>query len=232
MKKFISIILAVGIIGGTMVTGFAYNNTNDEDIIPTNIMIGALFYSNGSWYYNDNGEHFVLTGFQKIDGDRYCFSKTGEMLKGWQTIDHKQYYFNELGVMAAGQVTIDGLLYDFDMNGVFKKEAGKSSSTAYKYISYEDDDLVKIVRRYERSQKEQNKMNKASYPEYLTAEKLQVKLDNARENLDNAQKAYDSMAAISPNRATRYLLDEVRKYDNLVDFYSDLQDEYEGNSEY
>ena len=83
----------------------------------------------------------MLTGWQTIDGDTYCFGEdgspisgwrsdlpgsdgsrcyldeTGKVLTGWQDIDGKRYYFGESGAMTTGWVEENSEHYYFGMDG-------------------------------------------------------------------------------------------------------------------
>ena len=83
----------------------------------------------------------ILTGWQTIDGDTYCFAEdgtplsgwrsdlpgsdgsrcyldeTGKVLTGWQDIDGKRYYFGETGAMTTGWFHEEGESYYFGVDG-------------------------------------------------------------------------------------------------------------------
>lgn len=84
----------------------------------------------------------VLTGWQVIDGEEYCFTETGEpvtgwvsremadrticcylsekgkVLTGWQNIEGKRYYFAEDGDMTVGWLELEDGGYYFGIDGV------------------------------------------------------------------------------------------------------------------
>lgn len=70
--------------------------------------------------YCFNKEGFVLTGWNKVNGDTYYFNggKRGRMVKGWARIKGKQYYFGTDGIMRTGWVKINGKTYYFGTDGV------------------------------------------------------------------------------------------------------------------
>ena len=83
----------------------------------------------------------LLTGWQTIDGDTYCFSEdgtpltgwrvdlpgspgdrcyldqTGKVLTGWQEIEGKRYYFTESGAMTTGWVEENGEYFYCGIDG-------------------------------------------------------------------------------------------------------------------
>ncbi len=90
----------------------------------------------GLIYYLPNGK--PATGWQTIDGQRYCFTESGTPMTGWQTIDGKTYsfrtdgtpmtgwvpaeqssrYFDETGAMLTGRQEIQGEVHYFTPNGL------------------------------------------------------------------------------------------------------------------
>ena len=59
----------------------------------------------------------LLTGWQIIDGSRYCFSPEGKPLTGWLTEDGNRYYLNEFGMVLTGWQEIGGKQYYFHDDG-------------------------------------------------------------------------------------------------------------------
>lgn len=76
------------------------------------------------FYFDDNG--VMLTGFQElIWGDNkefknwFYFDETnGNMLTGWQYIGISWYYFNPQGIMLTGWIEVNGNLYYLNKDGV------------------------------------------------------------------------------------------------------------------
>lgn len=60
----------------------------------------------------------LLTGWQVIDGRRYCFAEDGTPLTGWQEMDGRRYYFEENGAMVTGWLELGEEHYYFGIDGV------------------------------------------------------------------------------------------------------------------
>ena len=59
----------------------------------------------------------ILTGWQVIDGSRYCFSPEGKPMTGWLTEAESRYYLNESGMVLTGWQEIDGKRFYFGADG-------------------------------------------------------------------------------------------------------------------
>jgi glucan-binding YG repeat protein len=79
-----------------------------------------LKLSSGLYYLDSSGKR--VTGWQTIDGDRYCFATNGRAFTGWRTINGNRYFFNVLTGAAYRNLLYknsDGtVLRYFDSNGV------------------------------------------------------------------------------------------------------------------
>ncbi len=64
---------------------------------------------------NVSGE--ILTGWQTIDGRRYCFSPEGKPLTGWLNEAENRYYLNESGMVLTGWQDLGGKRYYFGTDG-------------------------------------------------------------------------------------------------------------------
>ncbi len=58
-----------------------------------------------------------LTGWLTDDGDRYYLDQDGRALTGWQEIGGKRFYFSEGGAMVTGWAELEGGSYYFGMDG-------------------------------------------------------------------------------------------------------------------
>lgn len=72
--------------------------------------------------YKDDATGEKLTGWQTIEGEKYCFDKDGAALKGWKKINGKTYCFygNEKGKILTGRVKINGKHYYFGSDGAMR----------------------------------------------------------------------------------------------------------------
>lgn len=110
LTRSIYIIAAAVLALAVIVTGVLYATAS----IP--------FLSRKGWDVNDQGDTRYrdywgrpLTGWQQIDGNRYCFDSDGIMLTGWLPQNDKIYYLDENGRMQTGWQTVgekDYYLYD------------------------------------------------------------------------------------------------------------------------
>ena len=64
-----------------------------------------------------NASDEVLTGWQTIDGNRYCFSPEGKPLTGWLTEGKNRYYLDEAGMVLTGWQDISGKRFYFGTDG-------------------------------------------------------------------------------------------------------------------
>lgn len=92
--------------------------------------------------YCFNKEGFALTGWNKVNGDTYYFngSKLGRMVTGWARIKGKQYYFGTDGIMRKGWVKINGSTYYFGTDGVML--AGGSYKVNGKVCTFGSDGVL------------------------------------------------------------------------------------------
>ena len=60
----------------------------------------------------------ILTGWQIIGGERYCFSPEGTPLSGWLTENGSRYYLNESGMVLTGWQELEGKRFYFGNDGV------------------------------------------------------------------------------------------------------------------
>ena len=101
--------------GEFIIDGFQYK-FNEDGTMYTGI------YDNGKYkvYYGEDGKK--KSGFQKINGETYFFSRVGnnEQRQGLIFIDGNYYYFNEKGIMETGLKTMKEGTRFFDNNGVMK----------------------------------------------------------------------------------------------------------------
>ena len=112
------------------------------NVLPENSAPTATVAVKSGWEITDSNTYYyedgvALTGWQEIDGKRYCFDNTGIMqtgwfvsetdryylgadgtvVTGWQEIEKEQYYFRENGTMCVGRVEIDGTANFFSSQG-------------------------------------------------------------------------------------------------------------------
>ena len=108
----------------------------------------------GSYSYKDEAGN-KLTGWQEIDGGRYCFdkdgkaftgrkkingdtyyfiaSKKGKMATSWLTVNGRRYYFGNDGIMRTGWTKIDGKKYYFGADGAMRTGKIKISGKVYTF---------------------------------------------------------------------------------------------------
>ena len=122
----------------------ASNNQNQG----TTANSGQFKEEGGKVYYIKDGKK--VTGWQKIDGDWYYFSKedgmktgwlkdgswyyldeTGVMRTGWKQVDGNWYYLNDLGAMQTGWKLINGSWYHLDSLGKMSTRWIKENGTWY-----------------------------------------------------------------------------------------------------
>ncbi|HFN7668889.1 TPA: choline-binding protein CbpC [Streptococcus pneumoniae] len=93
---------------------------------------------NGKWYYLDNKNGDMKTGWQYLgnkwyylrssgamvtgwyqDGSTWYYldAENGDMKIGWTKVNGKWYYLNSSGAMVTGSQTIDGKVYNFASSG-------------------------------------------------------------------------------------------------------------------
>jgi len=61
-----------------------------------------------------------VSGWQEIEGSRYCFDGNGLPLTGWQELEGKRFYFGSDGAMVTQWQQIDGNRYYFGESGTVK----------------------------------------------------------------------------------------------------------------
>ena len=114
----------------------------------------------GKYYISEEG---MLTGWQEIDGNRYCFAPDGIMRTGWVREegnlyclgpdgvmrtsewireDRATYYVKEDGRAASGKTDIDGKTYLFTKDCLLARNAWVGNSHADKHGVMETDTLV------------------------------------------------------------------------------------------
>jgi LAS superfamily LD-carboxypeptidase LdcB/YHS domain-containing protein len=59
----------------------------------------------------------ISSGWQTIDGNRYCFSAGGDPLTGWLTDNGERYYLDSTGMALTGWQDVAGKRYYFAENG-------------------------------------------------------------------------------------------------------------------
>ena len=59
--------------------------------------VGWNVDENGWWYRNGDATQFT-SGWQTIDGQRYCFGEDGYLLTGWAEVDGKDVFFRQSGI--------------------------------------------------------------------------------------------------------------------------------------
>ena len=121
------------------------NNTQNQG---TTANSGQFKEEGGKVYYIKDGKK--VTGWQKINGDWYYFSKedgmktgwlkdgswyyldeTGVMRTGWKQVDGNWYYLNDLGAMQTGWKLINGSWYHLDSLGKMSTRWIKENGTWY-----------------------------------------------------------------------------------------------------
>ena len=121
------------------------NNTQNQG---TTANSGQFKEEGGKVYYIKDGKK--VTGWQKINGDWYYFSKedgmktgwlkdgswyyldeTGVMRTGWKQVDGNWYYLNDLGAMQTGWKLINGSWYHLDSLGKMSTRWIKENDTWY-----------------------------------------------------------------------------------------------------
>lgn len=224
LKKLLASLLAAASIAGSAVCAFAA----DDEIIPSNILIGQLYY-NGSWYYEDeNDERFLLQGFQKIDGKRYYFDEDGSLHKGWLTVDDKTYYCDRNGRIVTGKEYIDLCWYRFDTNGILVETLGHIDTTAgiKRDGDLESDPLAQMEAEYTARQihdKAEEILDRDSFfYRNLTEERLTEKLERAREKLEAAEDALAAVEDTASKTTISALEEEVRNCLDDVEIYEGL----------
>ena len=59
----------------------------------------------------------MYTGWQTIDGNRYCFSSEGQPLTGWLTDGTSRYYLDKTGMALTGWQEVEGKKFHFGPDG-------------------------------------------------------------------------------------------------------------------
>lgn len=114
-----------------------------ESSIPSVPQTQPVTEPTGQWIEEADGLRYmdefgtILTGWQTIGGDTYCFLPDGRMLTGWindngsrfyldgsgkmctgwKTVESKRFYFGEDGVLQTGWTEMEGNTYYFGADG-------------------------------------------------------------------------------------------------------------------
>ena len=89
-------------------------------------IIDALPIDQSGWVERDGSTFFLsekgdpLTGWQEINGKRFCFSRDGALLRGWLEDGGQRFYLTQEGTPAAGWQEIEGKTYYFDDTGAMR----------------------------------------------------------------------------------------------------------------
>ena len=104
-------------------------------VIPLILLLGWLFrepiidalpIDQSGWVERDGSTCFLsekgdpLTGWQEINGKRFCFSRDGALLRGWLEDGGQRFYLTQEGTPAAGWQEIEGKTYYFDDTGAMR----------------------------------------------------------------------------------------------------------------
>lgn len=74
----------------------------------------------GKYYVDSTGartNQTKTTGWSTVNGSKYYFDSSGNMMTGWQTISGHKYYFGTNGAMVTGIQTIGNTKYYFNSDG-------------------------------------------------------------------------------------------------------------------
>ena len=75
---------------------------------------------------------FRTYGIVELDGQKFCFSETGNLKKGLQVIDGRTYYFDpENECMVYGLTTVGGATYYFGEDGAAVTGEVEINGTVY-----------------------------------------------------------------------------------------------------
>lgn len=89
-------------------------------------------------YYFDK-EGYRVTGIQKIDGNKYYFTKDGKLVKyEWIESGGKQYFASKSGTLRTGFATIAGSRYYFNQEGELQKLTGLQTIDGKRYYFNND----------------------------------------------------------------------------------------------
>lgn len=114
-----------------------YNGDLDVSIDYSGLFSGGYWeWSNGSWYYNNNGSW--VTGDQYINGQWYYFDANEAMHTGWLNHNNRWYYYNPASGGSQGQLMygdqyINGNWYYFDGSGAAISGWHQSNGKYYYY---------------------------------------------------------------------------------------------------
>lgn len=92
------------------------------------------------WKYYSN-KKYVTSAWRAVNGKRYYFDGSGNMVIGFYDVDGEKYYFNEDGSVATTSFTLDGMHYIVGSTGVIKDEVDEFDwfSGNYSSNSYDSD---------------------------------------------------------------------------------------------
>lgn len=71
----------------------------------------------GKVYFLGENQERVVSGFNEVNGKRYCFDKDGVMVTGWYDDGESKYHFGEDGAMTIGWLADGDAKYYFDKEG-------------------------------------------------------------------------------------------------------------------
>jgi len=109
---------------------------NDKGIMQT-----GFFKIDGKWYFFSRANGALKTGWQEAAEGRWYQQEDGSLITGKQTIDGKTYYFEENGLMGKGFYKIEDKWYFFSrVNGVLK--TGWQESNDQIWYQQEDGTLI------------------------------------------------------------------------------------------
>lgn len=89
------------------------------------------------WKYYAN-KKYVTSSWKSVDGKRYYFDESGNMVTGFRDVDGEKYYFNADGSLATTSFTLDGMRYIVGANGVIKDETDEFDWFSGNYSSNND----------------------------------------------------------------------------------------------
>lgn len=93
----------------------------------TSTPLNGLVTMNGTTMYFVDGRPY--SGFQKINGNKYYFSSTGNMATGLQKIGKYYYYFGNDGVMQTGFIT---RIYNGSLIKTYHNKKGRMKTGSFK----------------------------------------------------------------------------------------------------
>ena len=159
MKKTIKVIIMVMVLFfSNMIFVYAEDNSGSFN---NGVKNGLIQENDKTYYYKDGkkqsgfqkidgktyffsrvGDHAMRTGTFAIDGPYYHFNEDGAMLTGWYSGSAKAYYFNSTGKRVSGFQKIDGKTYFFSRVGDNAMRTGTFWIDGPYYHFNEDGEMV------------------------------------------------------------------------------------------